>query len=726
MCKHKKTVRLVAWLCVAGCVQANAQSVSSDASAAAPGADQDRLTDIVVTAQRRAERLQDVPITVSAVDAKTAQALGIESTLDLARLTPGLEFQLENGAATPALRGIVTSNTAGDESPIAMYVDGVYQPTLSGGVFALNNIDRIEVLKGPQGTLFGRNAAGGVVQIITRTPQQAPEADFNVTYANYDTISANAYITGGLAPNVAADLSLYDSDQRNGWGHDLATGAADYLTRETSARSKILFDVDDNSQFTLIGSYDKRDSEPGTNQRIIPPFVPLTGQLENFGFYNTDENLPGHYASQETTVSLKFTHDWDVARFLSQSSYQSTNALNYIDLDHTGLNIINVDPEALDSLAVTQEFQVLSAPSSKIKWIGGFFYFYYVPRNDPLRLDGIGLAPFTAEYINDSAHTRSYSAFGETTAPILADTDLTAGVRYTSDQRSFNYSTFLDEFAVPGGSGSAHKTFDKVTYRLTVDHKFTPDILAFGTVSRGFKSGLYNISAPTTPVVKPETLDAYEVGLKSDLLDGRLRFNLSGFHYKFEDIQLQEVVQETTTLYNAANSHSNGIDLDVSAVPLQGLQLRAAAEYLDAKFTDFPDAAFYTPNVNAEGIPIGGLSAFAGNASGHQMPRAAPWTGSFSAQYTYPISYGSVALVGNYNYNSGYYWEPQNIFRQPKTNMIGASLKWTDPRERWDVRLWGRNLTNQESYSYVVPLTFGIAGSSAEPRTYGLTVGAHF
>jgi iron complex outermembrane receptor protein len=273
--------------------------------------------------------LQDVPISVSAIDRKAVEALEIQSTLDLARVTPGLEFQLENGAATPALRGIVTSNTSGDESPIAMYVDGVYQPALSGAVFALNDVDRIEVLKGPQGTLFGRNAAGGVVQIITRTPQQTPEADLSATYANYKTITGNAYFTGGLAPNVAADLSLYSTDQSSGWGHNLATGADNYLTRETAARSKVLFDLDQRTQFTFIASYDTRDSEPGTNQRIIPPYVPITGPgtLQNFGFYNTSENLAGRYESRETTVSLKITHDWDIARFLSQSSYQNTHAV---------------------------------------------------------------------------------------------------------------------------------------------------------------------------------------------------------------------------------------------------------------------------------------------------------------------------------------------------------------------------------------------------------------
>jgi iron complex outermembrane recepter protein len=266
-------------LCSAGAAQAQdaAQAPVTETTATNPeqplaeqAAEQDpnQLEAIVVTAQRRSEQLQDVPISITAVTAATLERAGVDDTQALSMVTPGLQLTNVRAAVVPFLRGVGTANiTAGDEGATAIYVDGILNPVAAANVFALNNVERVEVLRGPQGTLFGRNAVGGLINIITRDPSPRFKGNVEIGYGNYETLFGNAYVTGPLADNVAADLAFYGYHQGEGWGHNHFLDRDQNRNREFAVRSKVKIDLTPDTTLTLAGDYALANSDIGSTRQ---------------------------------------------------------------------------------------------------------------------------------------------------------------------------------------------------------------------------------------------------------------------------------------------------------------------------------------------------------------------------------------------------------------------------------------------------------------------------
>jgi iron complex outermembrane receptor protein len=714
--------RLLLASCVMGLFPAGdalAQDASDDQSST-------EVETVNVTAQRREESAQDVPLSVSVVTANTAEAMGVTDTASLEAAVPGLQFTRALNNATPALRGIGGDPAAplGSESTVATYLDGVYVPSAAATLFSFNNIERIEVWRGPQGTLFGRNATGGVVQVITRNPSPNPSADLSVGYANYDTITGNFYGTAGLTPNLAADLALFYEDQQEGWGTNLTNGEDMFTSEQFGARTKWLLTPTDRTRITFAADHYHTEGNTGVAQNAFPGTV-LADFTSGFaGFYNVYGNLDNTVETTQSGVSLHVDQDLDWARFVSITGYRDVTSEVVYDGDKIALPITDIYINSGD-VTFTQELQLLSPSDSQLEWIAGLYYFNNEAQYEPITIAGFAVAPFAETTILNEQVTDSYAAYGQATANIAQDTRLTLGVRYTKDERSQSGSVAGDGF--PLFASSDESSFSEWTYRVALDHRFSPGFLGYASYARGFQSGLYNLVSPGSPPVEPELLDAYEVGFKSDFLDNRLRLNVAAYHYQFDNLQVSLLQGTTTTLVNAAEAESQGIDIELQAVPFENLRLSGAVSYIDGTFTDYPDAMITTPNPGA--LPCPGPApatpncVSTGDATGNSVPRAPEWSGNLAAQYTIPTSTGDFLLALNYYYNGGYYWDADNRLEQPAYSLVNASVTWESSTSGLSFRVWGKNLLDEEYYVLAGASLVGDVGSPAPPLTFGATIG---
>lgn len=719
------------------------------AAAPAPAATEGsaQLEEIVVTAQKREENLQSVPITVSSFSAERMTSAALRNTTDLATLVPGLVFNTSFNAGIPSLRGI-NHNTAAvsDESPVATFVDGVYVPNNIASLFTLSNVERVEVLKGPQGTLFGRNATAGVLNVTTRTPQHTPSMDVSVGYANYNTLEGSFYGTTGITETLAADLAVHARSQRDGWGRNVYLNEPVWRSSDVTMRGKLLFTPNDATRMVLIGS---NEGDTGSVAFGVAPGATSNDRITRYiSFYDVANAVRPNSNNANHGVSLEIDHDMGWARLVNIAAYQHTRgAFTYTQSAGVGSTlpgcVLPNGRNLCDSINVksytptrtwTEEFRLESPKESSFSWVGGL---YFLDDHSRAEFELWGLA--TPQRQVSTVDTTSLAAFGQVTWKFREDTRLTVGARYTSDKRSFSgLATPLPGFpnsvpALTPATGVAFtsvppnlpdsKSWSKPTFRVSLDHNFSNTVMGYVSWNRGFKSGAYNISSFGNPPVAPEVLDAYEAGFKSEFFDRRIRLNGSGFYYDYSNIQLRSVnvaQPGLILLLNAAKGQLYGVDGDFEAAVTHNLTLSGGFEYLHARYTSFPHGPITTR------LPSGqNFVNPDGNLSGNIMTRAPEYTASVQAEYRVPTASGEYAANIAYNYNSGFYFDPDNRFRQNAYSLLNASLKWTAPSDKWDVRLWAENLTDTHRYAAYNELAVDIY-QPAPPRTYGITFTAHF
>ena len=351
-------------------------------------------------------------------------------------------------------------------------------------------------------------------------------------------------------------------------------------------------------------------------------------------------------------------------------------------------------------------------------WILGLYYHHDVPEFNPLLVEGQATGSFPFLAIDSKQISDSYAIFGQATYDITDNTHLTAGVRFTRDERHLiglrvaAPSTILADV-------DQQANFEKVTYRFSIDHQFTPE-LVYASYNRGFKSGTFNLSSLLDPPVQPEVLDAFELGFKAELFDRRLRFNAAAYYYDYSNIQTSQVVTGGQRIINAPGARIKGFDFDVTARPVDGLTLQAAFGYVHGRYRDFPDAPFFTPN------SAGGATLSTINARGNETVHTPEITLTLAANYEWQTDIGQINLGGSYSYNDGFYWYPDNVTRQPSYSLISASLGWRSTNDRFGLTLWGRNLADEQYFSFVSEANLGFAGSPAAPRTYGMTFNVRY
>jgi iron complex outermembrane receptor protein len=705
-------------------ITTDAQTTAPTASNASTAPTGDSLADVVVTAQRRTENAQRVPIAISVISGDTlTQTFGVDNVETLQEAVPGLNISMDTGNTKIFLRGVGTTAVATDNS-VGVYIDGVYIAAQASSFMNLSNIDRVEVDKGPQGTLFGRNTTGGVLQIVTKTPSFTPSADVTFGYGNYNTFTLNFYGTSGIASNLAADFAYYYNNQLDSPGMNVTTGTKNIFRQNAEViRNKWLWTPTDATTVTLGLDYTQDRQATGTVWSFLPGAVGVDDKTTYVGFYNTASDLDNHWTDRNYGASLHVEQDFGWSRLVSITGARDSLNIHSLDQDATPLHLVDANPLPMLDETLTQELQLQSPVGhEKFKWIVGLYYMDDRFASLPLVIKEGDYSPsgltYTVVDVYVREPTRSYAEFGQATWEFLPETHLTLGVRNTDDTKSIGGNTLVDGFDAVHGRQTAD--FSKVTYRAVLDRRFTPDILGYVSWNTGFKSGQYSLVNFTEPPVEPEVLTAYETGFKTEFLGRRLRVNASAFDYKYQDIQVQEVVVGGTQLVNAAQATIYGLDLDTNAKLTRSLSLQASLEWLHARYTNFPNDPSYVPAL------AGGNDLITINGAGLHMTNSPDFSAYGSADYTMAVAGGMLNINVNESYNSGYYWDPDNRLRQPAFGLLGGYVKWTDSEGKWSYRLWGNNATSRHYYTYEDAFAFGDIYSPAMPATYGVAVERKF
>jgi iron complex outermembrane receptor protein len=427
--------------------------------------------------------------------------------------------------------------------------------------------------------------------------------------------------------------------------------------------------------------------------------------------------------------------DLGFATAASITAFRSNEGLAIADLDASPANLVTF-VNNVNQATFTQEFQLASTTSTGIQWIGGLFLYFDDAALDPTTQMAAPFAnlPQSTRVLYDRQDTQSYAPFGQVTIPFLADTTrLTVGARYTADKRSFEYRIQTVTGAISSSANPPPSTWPKLTWRLSLDHDFAPDILGYVSYNRGFKSGNYNLNGPTQPPVFPEVIDAYEIGMKTELFDGRARLNWSAYYYDITDKQVQSATLGGNIQTNAAAAEHKGIDVDLMFLPTEHLTVAMGLAFLDAKYTKFPGATFNFPCLTPTTAPAcaasvngGGYYSLFQDASGLRPHYTERSTGTLSVNYTVPASFGDLQFIGSVAYHDGFFFDVQNILEQPSYTIANASVVWSAPSDKWDVTLWGKNLTGEEYFAQQQVNQNGAVYAPQPPRSYGITFGYHF
>lgn len=725
---------------------ANASETAPQPEQSAPAEAQPAgLEEIVVTAQRRSENLQKVPVSVSAVSSTALAAAGIRNGADLGRIVPSLSVFTTSGAVQPFLRGVGTpSSLQGYESSVAVYVDDSYISRVPPSLLELSSVQRVEVLKGPQGTLFGRNASSGLIRIITRDPSQDPVLEGSVGLGNYGTFRGSIYASTGIAPNLAVDVSGLITDQANGWGHDFGSGGDWAKDTTKAARVKLKWEPTSTTTVTLTGDYThSRNSFIANSQYLYGPqrgySEPPYGLQPRRGFYDIETDDAPLVIEENYGFSGKIAQELSFATLSSITTYRKDTGYDVFDSDFSSQHFLRADLYGFTK-TFTQELQLASPKSSTFTWIAGIYYLNSKAGYLPSRFTGdsvdaaaplLGL-PVGTHIVSDTYgenKDKSYAAYAQATYRITPTTGITLGARYTKDDIAGVGSSQL--YPVGGtpftlATVNASSSFKKFTYKAAIDQQVTPDILVYVSQSRGYKAGLYNTLPVSNTPAKPEVLDATEVGVKSELFDRRLRLNAAGFYYKLHDAQFQQFNGPTVLVINAKSARIWGAEVDGVAAVAPGLQIRFSGGYLDTKYTSFDNAQtpVINPNTNPALGPVGGYrDGFAPfDATGNRIVRAPKWTANIGANYDLATDVGDFNFDVNYSYTGSFYWDADNVLKQPSYGLLDAQIKYTFPhQERFSIRLWAKNLTKEKYYVAEIQ-SDGARGSSAmpgAPRTYG-------
>ncbi len=741
-------------LTLLGAAPTVAQAPAERAAPAAEAAAADTSTDIIVTAQRRSERLRDVPIAITALNAEALAKAGVANLRDLERVTPALQLPMYGGFLRPSIRGISSGlSTLGDSSNVAVYLDGVYQPTQTAGIVDLPDVSSVQVLKGPQGSLYGQNATGGAIIIDTIAPSFDFKGKLSASYGNYDDKAISGYVTGPLGDKVAVLISASAND-RGGYNRDLLRGGHDKGLRSKQIRGKILFNATDDISFTLGGYWSKRNdtgvytgapfngnSLGNALTKLLFPGTPVATKPHTFATSFQPDLLSKSYG-----VSLLGKFELGALGTLSTvSAYQHAKVTDIVDVDQAPINFAEVRPLVIPARAYIQEVNFTSERFGGFSFATGAFF---MDRVEQFRPSQFGL--YFAPYQNFSASPvpgfqlmtfaknkkKSYAAYLEASYDLTDQLTITAAGRYSYERVLVFNNGFLTtntQFRDPRGTF----TFKKFTPKAVIRYKPTDDHMLYASYSKGFKSGFVNNGdvgkCPGGPTdgsclpnpVKPETVDAFEVGYKGRLADG-LNVTLAAFHYKYKQIQVF-IYQAPNGFYqNAAAGRLNGFDFDAEWAVTPDLRLTIGGSYVDSKYIGFTNASVYNP-IPAAGcaaqfvsFPCGNIQS-AEDVSGNQLERAPKFAATASIDYGYDISAGRIGMNVSGNYNSGFPFDPNGHLRQRRYALVNAELSFVPasvPGLR--VALYGKNLSDHDYIQSTLPTGFSDSTSWSPPRTYGV------
>jgi len=724
------------------------------------------LEEIIVTAQKREQSLQDVPLSVSVLSGTAFRRNGNNTIQDLQATVPNLNIQQNAGVARITVRGIGLDNTSPSaEGSIAFHTDGVYIQRAQAALSSLYDLERIEVLRGPQGTLYGRNATGGSINVITAKPTEGFESYARITAGNYEYLGLEGALSGPISEGKILGRLSFSSRTHDGFGTNTITGNEIDDLNEYAVRGQLDFIFNDALTLNLTADYTSGTDSSGVLHYIdIPGQVPLGALLGGeLPVDVRDITSPADPEFQREFWGITSTLDYALSPSVSLksiTSYRETDvSMHNISLDPSSLNLF---PALQDEKAsqFSQELQ-LTGITDTINWIFGLYYFQ--ENNDatvggPISVGLVGGPPsfFTAGYLGSGElDTKAYAAFGELTYQFDDKWSATVGLRYSSETKTV-FDTAAFDFATPATNVFADsldtladpqfvcgvdaitfpacdpkETFNSLTPKLTVNFQATEDTMLYATASRGFKSGTYNLGAVQGTALNPEKVDAYEVGLKSSLLNGRLRANLSAFYYEYTDLQVSKVVFTQVRLENAANAKIFGVEGEFNFQATEKLRVDAAFGYLNATFKDFISVDTTRPAGDGTTLdPITGEPAF--DLADNKLPQAPTFSGSIRAEYVTPMGSGDLYLESSLSYGSRAYFTAFNVdnISKPSFAELGASISYELEDGRTRLSLTGKNLTNKTvamNAFVATALTGGpVLGYVNQPRTIRFSIERSF
>ncbi len=709
-------------------VAAHAQD-AEPAPSPAPRAVEGLVDEVVVTARRREERVQDAPVSVTSLSAATLEARGVDSPQDLAQVTPGMNMVASGVYSQPVVRGISsTSVLPGDEANVPIYVDGVYMSQMSSNFFKFNNIDRIEVLKGPQGTLFGRNATGGAVTILTKKPSYTPTGKVSVGIGNFEATDASVYFSTGITEKLAADVAvLYHNDE--GFVDDLVRGGKVGYHTFLGARGKVLFEPTDWASFTLSADASTSDNTTtissqayrgNTRGRVVDPSTPLpTGPYQYLLTHSPKDQVDVWGANLRADFDLGF------ANLMSITAYREEESSSVTDTDGSLLDLAGAIA-VIPSETWTQEFQLNSPADSKIQWVAGVFGLKNTTAYDPLIV--FPSLARTLAFVD----TEALAVFGEMTFPFTDRLSATAGLRYSHESKR-NYGTLSS-----GATRDFSAEWEDWSPRVIVKYELPEQLNFYASYSKGFKSGQFNSTTLSGVAVDPETLNAYEIGLKT-LYPGRWRATAAAYRYDYKDIQVSARLPGVTLpqLDNAASARIQGIEVSTDGRITDYLTISIGLSMIDGKYTDFQNANVTIPRTAVDpaistacelgtGPLVGGNRGLICDVTGANMIRTPEWTLNLAATYVRPLAGGELDVSANAFLSDSFYFDPLNRLKQPSYNVVNAKVGWTLPDQRTRVGLWGENLTD-ELYATVLTTSANADWVNyARPMSYGVQLSYSF
>lgn len=698
------------------------------------------VEDIVVTAQKRSESVQDVPASITAIGEKALELRQIESLSDMQGQVPSLVVGNLFGANLITLRGISTGLTSGTDDPsVATHIDGAYQPRSRSIDIAMVDLERVEVLAGPQGTLYGRNATGGAVNYVLRGASTDFEADVTGRVGNYGRYGVAASASGPLSDTLGIRVTgLYD-DQSKGFTRVLNEDAPrksleDY--RVFGGRAVVEFKPTTELSVTLqgIGLNTKSSTSffpfaPSLNPTINAASQPQSYEAHKV-YTDVDAKLDSDYYQGIATIN------WDVADNISVksiSAYQNYNQVMLIDSDGSATAPYRGPTyQETDSRTITQEFNAnANFLGGRLKSIFGFFYF-----NDNIELD-TNLTIFSTGNLrfNTFQKARSYAFFTDHTFSVTDSIRLLAGLRYNRDKKSARQSFFI---ARPNGAlitGLApttnEVTFDSWTPRFGFQIDLAEKIMLYGQYTKGFKSGGFASNVTAVNSYAPEKIKGGELGIKSDFAGGRIRLNVAGYYYDYSDLQVQSVALvdgvSVFRVRNAANSRIYGAEVQLQAVASDALRFDFSGMLQSAKYTDF-----ITCN-NTAFLGACGTAATSTlvNVKGNWLNRAPDYTINVGAEYDFQLGSAGKLTVRGESYFSGQVFYDEfatPLLKQKAYSLQNLFVSFAPTNGNYDLRFFVKNIgkTDYKTSAIFQTSAFQQMGTWGQPRTVGAEATVHF
>ncbi|WP_168371702.1 TonB-dependent receptor [Sphingomonas sp. Leaf357] len=727
--------------------------------------------EIIVTAQKRSERLIDVPMSISVVSGEQLVKSGIVSTVNLQQTTPGLVTVNNGFGFLPLIRGIASSGTSpGDALNVAIYLDDISVGAPIAGFFDLSDIERIEVLKGPQGTLFGRNATGGAIRIITRTPSFNTSGNVSADYGiHFNELRLNGYVTTGLSDTLAASLS---GSVRKGRGFIGGSGpnAGRYYGAPDNylVRGKLLFRPSTRFEAVLaLDTFSQQNDSVFISEvnNDVNPFPSVPGVIPSTtnryagstqpkaDLHGWGTSLDAHWEATDD-ITLRSLTGFRRVQVVSQSDTDRTSLSGTYVFPTTPATSVTSSWNALNQYenAFSQEFNLSGgSATSPFTWLLGGYYFHGSAGNPYFR-QGLGDAQgftglpstsvagsrITSNFTNN-VKTEAIAAFGEITYNVTPELHLTGGLRYNTERKDFHYQQLILGGVTNTTVYDQARRWNSATYRAVARYDLAPNANVYVSVSNGFKSGVFNGYSPTNPAVNPEKIQAYEIGAK--VRAAGITFTGAAYAYDYKDIQLSSYVTVngtlTVALSNATKAKMRGVEFTADGNIGGGFSFNAGVSYEPKlNYGLYNTALAVTPLTAAEIAANNANPATAGinkasrtnyNATGSQMVRAPKVTANGRINYAGDVGGGKLNANVNGSYTGKFFWQPGNLSPENPYFLLNARLAWTQPDERVTYSIFGNNLTNKLYHTDLVANTRGDDSVKYAPQAeYGVGISVTF